>query len=234
MLIVNNLSKAYKKKLIGPFNFSIDNNETIAIIGRSGSGKSTLVKLMTNFIDSDSGNVLFNNSKLNKDDYTYISQSGTLFNHLTIKDNLYLTYNGNTDFVIKSLDEVGLNENFLEKYPFELSGGEKQRIDLIRAIISKSKIIILDEAFSALDSSTKDDIYEVLKNMRKNYDLIIIFITHDLDEAMFLGDKIMLLEDGKVLFNDIAKNLLTVDPKTINTSISEKRLNRMKKIYLED
>ncbi len=233
MLVVKDLVKNFEDKQIGPFNLELGTNETLAVIGRSGSGKSTLVRMITEVIKPDFGSVLFNDKSLRKGDFTYISQIGTLFNHLTIKENLYLTYDKNINKVYKVLEEVGLDKSYLAKYPFELSGGEKQRIDLTRAILSENKIMILDEAFSALDTSTKDDIYKVLKNLRNTHELLIIFITHDLDEALFLGDKIMVIEEGKVIFNDVYTKLLTsIDKKEVSTFISNERLQRLKKAYL--
>lgn len=234
MLKIENLSKKYNEKTIGPFNFEIHSNQTISIIGKSGSGKSTLVKLITNVIEQTTGNVEFYNSELKKEDFIYISQIGTLFNHLTILENLLLTYSGDISFINNTLEEVNLSQEYLNKYPFELSGGERQRIDLIRAIISKSKIMILDEAFSALDTSTKDDIYDVLKNIRARYKLIIIIITHDLDEALFLGDNIILLEDGKEVFYDTPNIFLKSENENIKRLINPHRLERLKKVYLHE
>ncbi len=234
MLIVKDLVKKFNDKQIGPFNLELGTNETLAVIGRSGSGKSTLVRMITEVLEPDSGSVLLNGKTLGKNDFTYISQIGTLFNHLTIKENLYLTYDKDVKKVHKVLEEVGLDKSYLNKYPFELSGGEKQRVDLTRAILSENKIMILDEAFSALDTSTKDDIYNVLKNLRNIHELLIIFITHDLDEALFLGDKIMVVEEGKVIFNDVYTKLLTsIDENEVSTFISDERLQRLKKAYLK-
>lgn len=234
MLKIENLTKNYVDKLIGPFNFTINKNQTIAIIGKSGSGKSTLVKLITNVLKADTGQVLYNNLQLQKQDFIYISQIGTLFNHLTIADNLGLTYQGPPQQILDILPEVNLEQSYLQKYPFELSGGERQRIDLVRAIISNCKIMILDEAFSALDTATKDDIYEILKTIRQTHNLIIIVITHDLDEAIFLGDQIILLNEGKEVFYDTPLNFLRTNNENINRLINPQRLSRLKKVYLHD
>ncbi|MFV0287898.1 MAG: ATP-binding cassette domain-containing protein [Mycoplasmatales bacterium] len=234
MLKIKSLYKIYAGKKIGEFNFELLDNQTVVIIGKSGAGKSTLIKLLTGVVKKDGGEVLLNNQNLTKKDFTYISQIGTLFNHLTIKDNLYLTYQGAEEEIIKVLAEVNLNSSFLNKYPFELSGGERQRIDLVRAIIAKTKMIILDEAFSALDTKTKDDIYEVLKKLRKNHNLLILIITHDLDEALYLGDKLLILAAGQIVFNDKALNILKNDNQYITDLISASRLQRLRKVYLDE
>lgn len=229
MLEIKNLTKNYSSKKIGPFNININEDSTCAIIGRSGSGKTTLVNMLTNSINNYEGTVKFNGEIISKKDFTYINQIGTLFNHLTVIENLRLTSLASVEEILLVLEQLNLDKSYINKYPFELSGGEKQRIDLTRAIIQKNKIIILDEALSALDLRTKDEIYEILKELRSKYKLLIILITHDIEEALTLGDNIIVLEQGEIKYERSSTKILEVED--IDFLISKERLNKLRSLY---
>lgn len=229
MLEIKNLTKNYSSKKIGPFNININEDSTCSIIGRSRSGKTTLVNMLTNSINNYEGTVKFNGEIISKKDFTYINQIGTLFNHLTVIENLRLTSLASVEEILLVLEQLNLDKSYINKYPFELSGGEKQRIDLTRAIIQKNKIIILDEALSALDLRTKDEIYEILKELRSKYKLLIILITHDIEEALTLGDNIIVLEQGEIKYERSSTKILEVED--IDFLISKERLNKLRSLY---
>ena len=230
MLEINNLVVEYNNdKVIGPFNLKVKSNNILGIIGQSGAGKTTIVKAITDTILLKSGSISFNDKPIDQDKVMYITQKGTLFNHLTVRDNLRLTSKDLTG-VEEILVELNLDETYMEKYPFELSGGEAQRIDLIRAILSKSDIIIFDEAFHALDSNTKDDTYNLIRKIKEEYKILIIFITHDILEAYFLSTHIAVVEQGEIKYSGTFKDLINEDAIKIDNLISKEKQEILKGI----
>lgn len=231
MLKVDNVYIQYGEKELGPYNIDLASNQIVCIIGSSGAGKTSLIKAITNNVELKSGEILFNNKVLEKKDYVYITQIGTLFNHLTIRENLMLTVElTGINAVLKSLN---LSEHLLDEYPFNLSGGERQRFDLVRAILSKVKLVILDEAFNALDSKTKDDIYDFLLDIQKQYQILILMVTHDIQEAVILADMILLIEDGTVAFNGTAKELLDTKDSAVKKLVNPRKINMLKGYYAD-
>lgn len=228
MIKTNNLIKKYPEKQIGPMNLTFDLGSITAIIGRSGSGKSTLIKMISSIIDPSSGEVFYENG-LSKEDITYINQGGTLFNHLTIKENLNLTFKGEDKRIVEVLKNININERYLNLYPFELSGGEKQRIDIARAILSNSKVLVLDEIFSALDSKIKDEISILIKNIRDKYNIMVLIITHDIYDALFISNRILIIDEGKVIYDDESENLVRADNKILEKVFSNRQIDILKK-----
>lgn len=229
MLNLQNVTISYQKKDIGPFNLRISDNQIVCIIGSSGAGKSTLIKAIAGVVEISGGKIIYNDKQLTKSQFTYITQQGTLFNHLTIKENLALTVD--VQEAESVLESLGLTIHVLSLYPFNLSGGERQRIDLARAILSKVKLLFLDEAFNALDSKTKDDTYEVVLKIQKQYKILILMVTHDLQEAVFLADQILLIDNGKIEFNGAAKNLVTSPNDYVNKLVSRKKMEMLRGFY---
>jgi osmoprotectant transport system ATP-binding protein len=192
--------------------FGIDKNIVTAIIGKSGSGKSTLLQIINGLIIPSEGTVHIFGEKL---DYNRIHETrlhigysvqGTgLFPHITAYDNIYLLAKiagkPKTD-VDKRIDMllkfVNLDPSFKSKYPYQLSGGEQQRVGICRAMVLNPKIFLLDEAFGALDPTTKFDIHRELLELQKAEPRTIVMVTHDMHEAMKLADKIMFLEKGVI------------------------------------
>lgn len=222
MLSIKNVYKNYGSSKIGPLNLELKNNQLISIIGRSGAGKTTLIKLIFGSEKKDSGTIKFNEEKIQKQDIAYITQKSMLFNHLTIAENFHLLkldYT-NLDPILKDLK---LDQEIKTKYPFEISGGQAQRINFARVLLQKPKIILLDEAFSALDVNSKDEIYDIIYNMMKKHKLLIILVTHDIQEAFMLSDYIVLMEQGKIVNINTPKTLLEENNNSINKLISIKR-----------
>ena len=230
MLKLDEVEIEFISEVIGPFNGEIDDNQIVAIIGESGAGKSTLVKAITNTIKDYKGNISFKHKPITQDLFMYITQKGTLFNHLTIKDNLLLTID-NLKEVGEVFEELNLPIDYLDKYPFELSGGECQRVDLTRAILAETKILILDEVFSALDSKTKDDTYDILKQLQNKHKMLILFITHDLQETIFLAHEILLIKDGKIVFKGTGKDLVLSNNENVHNLISQQKMDLLRSAY---
>ncbi len=227
MIKINNLKKTYPQAQIGPFNLEFKKGSITSIVGKSGSGKSTLIKMIAKMISSSSGNIDYGNN-LTKDDITYINQSGTLFNHLTIKENLQLTYFNKEENIIEVFKSINLDPNYLEVYPFELSGGQKQRVDIARAILSESKLLVLDEIFSALDSKIKEEIAILIKSLRDEYDITVLMVTHDIYDAIFISDNILVIEDGKALFYDTSKKLIENAEKFLSSIFTKRQIKILK------
>ncbi len=227
MIKTKGLEIDYPKNKIGPFDLEFSKGTITSIVGKSGSGKSTLIKMIAGIIKPSSGSVDYGDD-LSVDDITYINQSGTLFNHLTIKENLELTYYKDLKDIEDVFNKINLNQNYLDLYPFELSGGEKQRVDIARAILSESKVLVLDEIFSALDSKIKEEISTLIKDIRDELNITVLMITHDIYDAIFISDNILVIEDGKVLFNNSSKKLIESSSEVLSSIFTKRQIKILK------
>ena len=220
---INNLSKKYFDKnnevlAIDNINLDIYEGEFLVIVGPSGCGKSTLLNIIGGIDNKSDGKIIIdNNIKIG-----YMLQSDCLFSWLTILDNalLGLKINNmlnedNINYVEKLLKLYGLEE-FKDKYPSSLSGGMRQRVALIRTLALKPDILLLDEPFSALDYQTRlmvaDDVYKIIKKENKT----VIMITHDIGEAISIGDRIVVLSDRPSKVKNIFDINLTDKSSPIN------------------
>lgn len=225
MIEIKNISKKVGNKVIlDNISLKIEEGSFIVFIGPSGCGKTTTLKLINKLIEPTSGEIYINGKPISKEDpiklrrnIGYVIQSIGLFPHLTIRENIELIpklkkEKSQEEISEKTLDlmnMVGLNpEEFLDKYPSELSGGQQQRIGLVRAIATDAEIILMDEPFSALDPITRSQLQEWLYSLQEELKKTIIFVTHDMDEALKLADKICIIKDGKVQQYDTVENLL--------------------------
>ena len=211
ILTLKNISFSYKDKLIfDNYNFVINKEEIIAIIGPSGCGKSTLLKIINGLETDYSGDVLLdgvnvNNIPVNKRDIVLMFQDNLLFPHMTIFENIEfsLKMKKYPKHKIKNMvDEVAKDihlQDKLNKYPRELSGGQQRRVALARAVISKPKLLLLDEPFTGLDKEIKLEIMNLVRIIREKYNTSIIFVTHDLSEAEYLEAKCIEFKKGESL-----------------------------------
>ena len=225
MIEMKNISKKVGNKIIlDDISLKIDEGSFVVFIGPSGCGKTTTLKLMNKLIEPTSGEIYIDGKPISKEDpiklrrnIGYVIQSIGLFPHLTIRENIELIPKLKKDQTDEEIEEktlelmkmVGLNpDEFLDKYPSELSGGQQQRIGLVRAIATDAKIILMDEPFSALDPITRTQLEEWLYSLQEELKKTIVFVTHDMDEALKLADKICIMKDGKVQQYDTVENLL--------------------------
>ena len=211
ILTLKNISFSYKDKLIfDNYNFVINKEEIIAIIGPSGCGKSTLLKIINGLETEYSGDVLLdgvnvNNIPVNKRDIVLMFQDNLLFPHMTIFENIEfsLKMKKYPKHKIKNMvDEVAKDihlQDKLNKYPRELSGGQQRRVALARAVISKPKLLLLDEPLTGLDKEIKLEIMNLVRIIREKYNTSIIFVTHDLSEAEYLEAKCIEFKKGESL-----------------------------------
>lgn len=206
MIKLENASLKYPNFALGPINVELNLGEFISVVGPSGSGKSTLIKIITDHLQLTSGKVSYRDCT--SADIMYIPQIGTTFNHLTVSDNLTLKYDYTHEQMIESLQLVGLSADFLIKYPFELSGGERQRIDIVRALLSNSKYIVLDESMSALDNQNKQAISKLLTDLVATGTITVIYITHDVTQALAHSTRIININNGKIQFDGNATDFL--------------------------
>ena len=199
-LEIKNLSYSFgDNHILKDINIYVKENEVVAIVGSSGVGKSTLFNLIAGVLKKQSGEIIINGS----DDYigkvAYMLQKDLLFEHKTIINNVILP------LIIAKIDkkaalEEGRKilkqfnlEKYADKYPKQLSGGMRQRVALIRTYMFKRNIFLLDEAFSALDAITKKELHKWYLNLKKEFNLTTLLITHDIEEAIFLSDRIYIL-----------------------------------------
>ncbi|GAA6310074.1 ABC transporter ATP-binding protein [Intestinibacter bartlettii] len=225
MIEIKNIVKtAGEKVILDDISLTIESGSFVALIGPSGCGKTTTLKLLNKLIEPTSGEIYIDGKPISKEDpiklrrnIGYVIQNIGLFPHLTIKENIELIPKLKGDKSEEEISEtterlvkmVGLDpDEFLYKYPTELSGGQQQRIGVIRAIATDADIILMDEPFSALDPITRTQLQEWLYELQQELKKTIIFVTHDMDEALKLADKICIMQGGKIQQYDTAENLL--------------------------
>lgn len=209
MIVAQNLFKKFDGFQLKNINFKIEDGEFVSILGQSGSGKSTILNLIATFDKEDSGRVLIDNEppeKLVKDGkIAMVFQEDLLLPHLNLYENIAFglkikkmdkkEIDERVKKIIKELNLEGKEKN----YPNELSGGEKQRVSIGRALVGDPKILLMDEPFSALDFNLREKMQNLIKKLHKKLKITIIFVTHDREEALFLSDKIGVLYKGELL-----------------------------------
>ena len=229
LLIIENISKTFKvdknKELqaLKNINIRLKKGECIGIVGESGCGKSTLARIIVGIERKTSGKIIFDNKEIDgisktKDIQMIFQNPLSSFNpRMKIIDYMWeplrnyfkLSKKDSIPFIKKSLIDVGLDENALEKYPHEFSGGQLQRITIARAIIIKPKLIVCDEITSALDVSVQKQILELLKKLQEDLGLSYLFIGHDLAVVQDISQKIVVIYMG-----EIVEELNSIDLKT--------------------
>ena len=200
--------------ILDGLSFDIQEGEFFVLVGPSGSGKTTTLKLINRLIEQTDGDIYFEDKRLKDYDLRelrlktgYVLQQIALFPNLTVAENIELIpemkkfdkkeIKEKTEDLLK---KVGLNpKHYMNRLPKELSGGEKQRVGILRAIIANPKILLMDEPFSALDPISKVQLQDLIKTLHNEYKMTTVFVTHDMDEAMKLADRICVLKKGKVV-----------------------------------
>ena len=211
-----------KKVVVNDLNLDIQQGELFVLVGNSGSGKTTSIKMINRLADPSAGQILVNERPTT--DYNvqklrwkigYVLQQIALFPNMTVAKNITLIPEIQgakadlTEMAANLLEKVGLNpQEYAHRYPHELSGGEQQRIGILRAIASKPPIVLMDEPFSALDPLSRANLQELVINLHKQLHNTILFVTHDMNEALHLADRIGVMKDGKLLQVDQPQEIL--------------------------
>ncbi len=224
MIEFKNVNKTINgKTILKDINITIEKGELVVFIGPSGCGKTTTIKMINKLLTPTSGEILINGDKVQdkntiklRRNMGYVIQQAGLLPHLTIGDNIGLIPSMEKmpkekikKKVIELLNLVGLDpDEFLNKYPNELSGGQQQRVGVARALVMDPEVILMDEPFSALDPITKNQLQDEIFNIQQNFKKTIIFVTHDMDEALKLADKICIMGNGCVVQFDTPQEIL--------------------------
>lgn len=224
MIEFNHISKVFNDgtKAIDDMTMKIDEGKLIVFIGTSGSGKTTSMRMINRMIEPSEGEILINGENIKSQNPVqlrrkigYVIQRTGLMPHMTIYENIVTVprllkwdEEKNQELAKRLIKRVDLSEDLLERYPEELSGGQQQRIGVIRALAADPKIILMDEPFGALDPITRDSLQDLVMDLQKESGKTVIFVTHDMDEALKLADKIAIMSHGKVIQFDTPENIL--------------------------
>ena len=242
MIEYKNISKKYPngKMAVRDVNIKFDKGEFVCFIGTSGSGKTTLMRMINRMLDPTSGELTidgknvkdFNEVELRRK-IGYVIQQIGLMPHMTIYENITMvpkllkwSNEKRREVAEKLIKMVELPESFLDRYPSELSGGQQQRIGVIRALAADQDIVLMDEPFGALDPLTRESLQSVVKNLQKKMGKTFVFVTHDMDEAIKLADKIAIMDKGELVQFDTVENIL-LNPANdfVKNMIGEERLS---------
>ena len=224
MLSIKNLSKVYGggKKAVDNISLEVESGEFIAFIGTSGSGKTTALRMINRMIEATEGQITINGKDVRKMNPVelrrkigYVIQQIGLMPHMTIRENIVLVpklLKWSQEKKEKKAKEliklVDVPEEFLDRYPSQLSGGQQQRIGVVRALAAEQDVILMDEPFGALDPITRDTLQDLVKELQQKLGKTFIFVTHDMDEAIKLADKICIMSEGQVIQYDTPDNIL--------------------------
>ncbi len=214
MIEVKNIQKSYTSdtKVLDNLSLQVSEGEFVTLLGPSGCGKTTLLKMINKLIPYDGGDIYVKGKSIKEWDTIelrrnigYVIQQIGLFPHMTIEDNIGYVLSlkkqprkDRYNKVAELIEMVGMDTSMLKRYPRELSGGQKQRIGVARALAADPDIILMDEPFGAVDEIARTALQDELKELQQKLNKTILFVTHDIQEALKLGTKIVLLNKGKV------------------------------------
>ena len=204
MLSLKNINFYYgKNKILDDVSFNVDKGEIIAVLGSSGSGKSTLLNIICGLETVSSGSIFLNgkditNLECERRNIGLVFQDYALFPHLTVEKNVGFALKSSKDPIIDSMLDLVKMKSFKKRYPYELSDGEKQRVAIARSLAAKPSILLLDEPFSNLDANLKEEVRKDIKEILKKSNTTAVIVTHDIEDAYDLADRIIYIKGGKV------------------------------------
>ena len=199
--------------VIQDFSLTVEQGECLAIIGTSGCGKTTILRMVNGLLLSTGGAVLVQGQNTKESNLTqlrrkigYSIQGSVLFPHMTVEKNIAYVPSLSSrsqkklihQNVSKLLDIVGLDESFRRRYPSELSGGQQQRVGLARALAANPEILLMDESFSAVDEITRRQLQQEFIRIRQQTGITVMLVTHDINEALLLGTRVLVMDGGKI------------------------------------
>jgi sulfonate transport system ATP-binding protein len=225
-LRLENLSKSYDgREVLKKINLDIAPHEFVAIVGKSGCGKSTLLRLIAGLEKSTDGVILINGKKLNglNTDARIMFQDGRLLPWKKVLDNVGVGLTGGwRKTALEALSNVGLGDRGTD-WPSKLSGGQKQRVALARALVHQPELLLLDEPLGALDALTRIEMQELIEEIWKEKKITSILVTHDVEEAVALADRVLVIENGDIILN-----------KTINLTRPRQRTTQAFSNYVDE
>lgn len=208
------ITKEYEgKTIIEKLNLSIKQGEFVTIIGSSGCGKTTTLKMVNGLIKPEKGTIRIHGEDIKTKDITalrrtigYAIQGSVLFPHMNVEENIAYVPNllnkkekeKTKEAVSKWMKIVGLEGDMKERYPYELSGGQQQRVGIARALAASPDILLMDEPFGAVDEITREQLQKEIKRIHEQTKITILFVTHDISEALKLGTKVLVMDHGKI------------------------------------
>ena len=263
MIRFENVTKRFPDgtKALKDISLVLPTHELTAIIGPSGCGKTTLMKMINKLEKPTAGNIYIDDNPINGMDEVqlrrsigYVIQRIGLFPHMTISDNVALVPNllawpksKKEERVRELLELVGLDpEIYMDRYPLELSGGQQQRVGVVRALAGDPNIVLMDEPFSALDPISREQLQDELRNLQQTINKTIVFVTHDMDEALKIADSIIVMRDGQVEqvgtpqqlidepANEFVRNFIGVERINQKRTFGEKRLIEFLDLFATD
>ena len=223
MIRLEHVTKSFGRyKALDDVSIVVEEGEFLTVIGRSGCGKTTMLRMINGLQKPDSGKVYAAGEDVGEADLIrlrrkigYVIQNKGLFPHMTVEKNIIYVpvISGQKDkrqnrkLAEELIGLVGLEREMLDRYPEELSGGQQQRVGIARALASRPKLLLMAEPFGALDKITKRAMQNELLALQKKLGMTVVFITHDIREAMKLGDRVLVMEQGKIAQCDTPENV---------------------------
>ncbi len=214
MIEFRHVRKVYGEKVVlRDFSLSVKKGEFVTIIGSSGCGKTTALKMVNGLLEPTAGDVLINGENIRDKNQTllrrnigYAIQGSVLFPHMTVEQNIAYVPDllnkrdkkKTREAVTKWMQIVGLDEDLRERYPAELSGGQQQRVGIARALAASPEILLMDEPFGAVDEITRAQLQTELRQIYEKTGITVLFVTHDISEALKLGTKVLVMDQGEI------------------------------------
>ena len=241
------VAKIYKTQTaVEDISFKIDDGEFVCLIGTSGSGKTTIMRMINRMTEPSKGKILIDGEDIMtknpvqlRREIGYVIQQIGLLPHMTIYENITLVpallkweEERKRKIAEELIKKVDLPVEYLEKYPSQLSGGQQQRIGVIRALAAEQNIILMDEPFGALDPITRESLQSLIKSIQKELGKTVVFVTHDMNEAIGLADKILIMDMGHIVQYDTPENILKNPANDyVCGLLGEENLNKAKTSY---
>jgi NitT/TauT family transport system ATP-binding protein len=217
MLKVEHLGKTYGEgeqavEAIGDLAFEVHEKEFVCIVGPSGCGKTTLLKCMSGLLEPTRGEVRLHDEPIDgppeRMALVFQEYSRSLFPWMTIRQNVAFPLRrkqvDRDKLVEESIESVGLS-GFADRYPWELSGGMQQRVAIARALAYQPEILLMDEPFASVDAQTRADLEDPVLELRRRYGVTVVFVTHDIDESVYLGDRVIVLTPAPTTVQEICE-----------------------------
>ena len=223
MIDLRGVTRSYEgRRVLGPLTLDVPARRTLALVGPSGCGKSTLLRLVVGLLAPDEGSVEVDGTRVTEGTRArlrlgmgYVIQEGALFPHLTAAGNVALLARDqrwSESAIAQRIDELARLAHFphdlLERYPAQLSGGQKQRVALMRALVLDPAVLLFDEPLGALDPMIRAKLQDELAQLFRTLAKTVLFVTHDLAEAAYLADEVVLLREGRIVQRGTARDLV--------------------------